>query len=177
MDTSSEFSAARAEWREQVARQSGAEQGDETQGGPAVPGERWQSFAAYLRATQRDNVTRAALGLLERTPVAHRLGERSRRLAEYLGRARHLLALATEAAAAEHVRQRADELSAGAGGGLWSDVSAAAAGYAALCDRVRDSLTAHERDLFSAAHQNPPRQPGPDPVYDGGLFQRDDTLF
>ena len=119
---------------------------------PLDPGARWQSFAAYLRATQRDNVTGAALGLLERAPVAERLSRSAHYLGEYLGEARHLVALGSGNEIAEYVRLRADELSSGTGSGLWADVSVAAADYGRVCRRVREGLTTYEQELFQAAH-------------------------
>ncbi|MEU5083916.1 hypothetical protein HB370_13030 [Streptomyces sp. DSM 40868] len=121
---------------------------------PLDPGARWQSFAAYLRTTQRDNVTGAALGLLDRAPVARHLTGSAQWLGEYLGEARHLVALGSEAQAAEYVRRRADELSSGTGGGLWRDVAAAAADYARVRERVREGLTTYEQELFRAAHDD-----------------------
>ncbi|MEV7014207.1 hypothetical protein [Streptomyces sp. NPDC093991] len=121
---------------------------------PLDPGARWQSFASYLRTTQRDNVTGAALGLLDRAAVARHLSSSAQWLGEYLGEARHLVALGSEAQAAEHVRHRADELSSGTGGGLWRDVAAAAADYAQVCERVREGLTTYEQELLRAAHDD-----------------------
>lgn len=121
---------------------------------PLDPGAQWQSFAAYLRTTQRDNVTGAALGLLERAPVARQLSSSAQWLGEYLREARHLVALGSEAQAAEHVRRRAAELSSGTGGGLWTDVAAAAADYARVCERVCEDLTTYEQELFRAAHDD-----------------------
>ncbi|MBQ0985866.1 hypothetical protein KBZ10_15340 [Streptomyces sp. F63] len=119
---------------------------------PLDPGARWQSFAAYLRATQRDNVTGSALGLVERTPVAEQLSRSAEWLGEYLREARHLVALGSGNEIAEYVRLRADELSAGTGSGLWADVSAAAADYGRVCRRVSGGLTTYEQELFQAAH-------------------------
>ncbi|RSS36576.1 hypothetical protein, partial [Streptomyces sp. WAC05858] len=120
---------------------------------PLNPGAGWRSFAAHLRATQRDNVTGAALGLLERATVAQELNRSVESLGEHLGAGSHLAALAGQAEAAKYVRRRAGELSSGTGGGLWAVVSAAAADYLMLCEGVREGLTTYEQELFRTAYE------------------------
>ncbi|MEU8867614.1 hypothetical protein [Streptomyces umbrinus] len=120
---------------------------------PLNPGAGWRSFAAHLRATQRDNVTGAALGLLERATVAQELSRLVESLGEHLGAGSHLAALAGQAEAAKYVRRRADELSSGTGAGLWAVVSTAAADYLAVCEGVREGLTTYEQELFRTAYE------------------------
>ncbi|MFF2944145.1 hypothetical protein ACFVSQ_30305 [Streptomyces niveus] len=120
---------------------------------PLNPGAGWRSFAAYLRATQRDNVTGAALGLLERASVAQELHRSVESLGEHLGPGGHLAALAGQTEAAKYVRRRADELSSGTGAGIWAGVSAAAVDYLRVCEGVREGLTTCEQELLRTAHE------------------------